>query len=154
VDHIDLERCETHQIAVANVPTYGSHVVAEHTFGLLLAISHQIIDAVERTRRGDFSLRGLSGFDLHGRTMGVIGTGNIGGNVARIARGFGIEVLAFDAKPRQDLAEETGFTYVDLPGLLSRSDVVSLHVPATQRGAHQHRPRNGRRYRGAVGGAF
>ncbi len=131
VDHIDIERCGERDITVANVPTYGGHVVAEHTFALLLAISHQLVEAVDRTRRGDFSLQGLSGFDLHGRTMGVVGTGDIGGNVARIARGFGMEVLAFDTKPRQELAEETGLTYVDLPELLSRSDVVSLHVPAT-----------------------
>ena len=131
IDHIDIETCRARNIAVANVPTYGSHVVAEHTFGLLLAISHQLIDAVDRTRRGDFSLQGLSGFDLHGRTMGVVGTGDIGGNVARIARGFGMEVLAYDTAPRQELVEEIGLEYVDLPELLSRSDVISLHVPAT-----------------------
>ncbi|TVR97024.1 MAG: hydroxyacid dehydrogenase [Rhodospirillales bacterium] len=130
VDHIDLERCRERDIAVANVPTYGAHVVAEHTFALLLAISHRLVEAVDRTRRGDFSLKGLTGFDLHGRTMGVVGTGDIGGHVARIARGFGMEVLAFDIKPRQELAEETGLTYVELLELLSRSDVVSLHVPA------------------------
>lgn len=132
VDHIDLERCAERGICVANVPTYGGHVVAEHTFALLLAISHQLVAAIDRTRRGDFSLKGLSGFDLHGRTIGVIGTGDIGGNVARIARGFGMEVLAYDIAPRQELVEETGLAYVDLPELLSRSDVVSLHVPATR----------------------
>lgn len=131
-DHVDLEHCAERGIAVSNVPTYGGHVVAEHTFALLLAISHQLVAAVDRTRRGDFSLKGLSGFDLHGRTMGVVGTGDIGGNVARIARGFGMEVLAFDIEPRKDLAAETGLTYVDLPELLARSDVVSLHVPATR----------------------
>ena len=132
VDHIDLEHCAERDIAVANVPTYGGHVVAEHTFALLLAISHQLVAAVDRTRRGDFSLKGLSGFDLYGRTMGVVGVGDIGGNVARIARGFGMEVLGFDTKPRQELADETGLTYVDLPELLERSDVVSLNVPATK----------------------
>lgn len=132
VDHIDLKRCDEGDISVANVPTYGGHVVAEHTFALLLAISHQLVAAVDRTRRGDFSLKGLSGFDLHGRIMGVVGTGDIGGNVARIARGFGMQVLAYDIAPRRELAEETGLTYVDLPELLSRSDVVSLHVPATR----------------------
>lgn len=132
VDHIDLERCGELGIAVANVPTYGSHVVAEHTFALLLAISHQLVTAVDRTRRGDFSLKGLSGFDLYGRTMGIIGTGDIGASVARIARGFGMNVLGFDIEPVQALTEETGLEYVELPELLSRSDVVSLHVPATR----------------------
>lgn len=131
-DHIDLDYCEQHGITVTNVPTYGGHVVAEHTFALLLAISHQLVAAVDRTRRGDFSLKGLSGFDLHGRTMGVVGTGDIGSNVVRIARGFGMQVLAYDTKPNQELAAETGLTYVDLNGLLTRSDVVSLHVPATR----------------------
>lgn len=131
VDHIDLERCGERGIAVANVPTYGGHVVAEHAFALLLTISHQLVEAVDRTRRGDFSLKGLSGFDLRGRTMGVVGTGDIGGHVVRIARGFGMEVLAFDTEPRRELAEETGLIYVELHELLSRSDVVSLHVPAT-----------------------
>ena len=130
-DHIDLDYCAARDITVSNVPTYGGHVVAEHTFALLLAISHQLVAAVDRTRRGDFSLKGLSGFDLFGRTMGVIGTGEIGGNVARIARGFGMEVLAYDTHPREALVEETGLSYVDLHELLARSDVVSLNVPAT-----------------------
>lgn len=132
VDHIDIEHCEERGIGVANVPTYGGHVVAEHTFALLLAISHQLVAAVDRTRRGDFSLKGLSGFDLHGRTIGIVGTGDIGSNVARIARGFGMQVLAYDIDPRPQLADETGLTYVDLQELLSRSDVVSLHVPANR----------------------
>ncbi|MGM0632655.1 MAG: hydroxyacid dehydrogenase [Pseudomonadota bacterium] len=131
VDHIDLDCCNERDIAVANVPTYGRHVVAEHTFALLLAISHQLVTAVDRTRRGDFSLKGLSGFDLYGRTMGIVGTGDIGSSVARIARGFGMQVLGFDIEPLQSLTEEIGLEYVELPELLSRSDVVSLHVPAT-----------------------
>ncbi|TVR66371.1 MAG: hydroxyacid dehydrogenase [Gemmatimonadales bacterium] len=132
IDHIDLAGCQDRDIAVATVPTYGGHAVAEHTFALLLAISHEIVEAVDRTRRGDFSQKGLRGFNLHGRTMGVVGTGDIGANVARIARGFGMEVLAFDVEPQEELAEEVGFTYHDLPDLLSRADVVSLHVPATE----------------------
>ncbi len=132
VDHIDLGACDDRDIIVSNVPTYGGHAVAEHTFALLLAISHQIVEAVDRTHRGDFSQQGLTGFNLYGRTMGVVGTGDIGANVARIARGFGMEVLAFDVEPQDELAREVGFTYVDLPDLLSRADVVSLHVPATE----------------------
>ncbi|MEX0746070.1 MAG: hydroxyacid dehydrogenase [Phycisphaeraceae bacterium] len=128
-DHIDLDTCRDKGIQVANVPTYGDNTVAEHVFALLLAISHNVVHAVDRTRRGDFSLEGLDGFDLQGKTMGVIGTGGIGQHTARIAKGFGMEVLAFDVAPREAIAREIGFTYVGMSELLSRSDVVSLHVP-------------------------
>ncbi|MCR9098286.1 MAG: hydroxyacid dehydrogenase, partial [bacterium] len=93
-DHIDMDWCRENDVTVSNVPTYGENTVAEHVFALLLAISHRIVDAADRTRRGDFSQGGLQGFDLKGRTMGVIGTGDIGLHAARIARGFGMEVLA------------------------------------------------------------
>ena len=135
-DHIDLDLCREQGIKVANVPTYGDNTVAEHVFALLLALSHKMVDAVDRTRRGDFSMKGLEGFDLEGRTMGIIGTGNIGRHVARIARGFGMEVLAYDIAPDHDAADSIGFAYVDLPELLRRSDVVSLHVPGNERTRH------------------
>ena len=128
-DHIDTERCDERGITVANVPTYGENTVAEHVFALLLAISHRLVDAVDRTRRGDFSQQGLQGFDLAGRTLGIIGTGNIGRYVARIAKGFGMQVVAFDIKPDHDLAKEIGFEYVEMDELLDRTDVVTLHVP-------------------------
>lgn len=131
VDHIDVDYCKENGIEVANVPSYGKNTVAEHAFALLLAVSHRMIDAVDRTRRGDFSQEGLQGFDLQGRTMGIVGTGDIGEHAARIAKGFGMEVLAFDVKPREDLAREIGFEYVDLPALLKRSDIDSLHVPGS-----------------------
>lgn len=132
-DHIDMEWCRENDVAVSNVPTYGENTVAEHVFALLLAISHRLVDAVDRTRRGDFSQGGLQGFDLKGRTFGVIGTGNIGAHVARIARGFEMEVVAFDLKPREDVAREFGFSYVDMDALLEKSDVISLHVPGTEK---------------------
>jgi D-lactate dehydrogenase len=135
-DHIDLDTCAEKDITVANVPTYGDNTVAEHVFALLLAISHNLIDAVDRTRRGNFSLEGLDGFDLEGRTMGIIGTGSIGRHAAKIARGFGMNVLAFDVEPREECAREIGFTYVGMTELLSRSDVVSLHVPGTAKTRH------------------
>ncbi len=130
-DHIDMDTCDERGIKVANVPSYGRNTVAEHAFALLLTISRKLVDAVDRTRRGDFSLEGLQGFDLGGRTMGVIGTGDIGLHTARIARGFGMTVLAYDLKPREDAAREIGFDYVELDDLLARSDVVSLHVPGS-----------------------
>jgi len=135
-DHIDLDFCREHGIEVANVPTYGDNTVAEHVFALLLALSHKMVDAVDRTRRGDFSMKGLEGFDLEGRTMGIVGTGNIGRYTARIAKGFGMEVVAYDIAPDHEAAKRIGFAYVDLPELLRRSDVVSLHVRGNEKTRH------------------
>jgi D-lactate dehydrogenase len=135
-DHIPLEYCRKENIAVANVPEYGDNTVAEHVFGLLLGISHNLVEAADRTRRGDFSLRGLQGFDLKGKTLGVIGTGSIGEYVIRIARGFQMHVLAFDVKPRESLAEKLGFNYVPMPELLSKSDIITLHVPSNEHTHH------------------
>jgi len=131
-DHIDMDWCRENDVAVSNVPTYGAHTVAEHVFALLLAISHKVVEAADRTRRGDFSQGGLQGFDLKGRTIGIVGTGDIGAHAAGIACGFGMEVLAFDVKPREEIAEEIGFAYVDMDELLQMSDIISLHVPGNE----------------------
>jgi D-lactate dehydrogenase len=136
VDHIDLDHCREKGIEVANVPSYGENTVAEHVFALLGAISHNIVAAADRTRRGDFSHEGLQGFDLKGKTFGVIGTGHIGRWAARIANGYGMEVLAFDVKPDEDAAREIGFGYVAMDELLARSDVISLHVPGSEKTKH------------------
>jgi len=128
-DHIDLEACRERGVVVSNVPTYGENTVAEHTFGLILSLSRKIHHAYTRTSHGDFSLDGLRGFDLKGRTLGVVGTGHIGLHVIRIGRGFEMEVLAHDVREQPLLAEVLGFTYVALDTLLERSDIVSLHVP-------------------------
>lgn len=128
-DHIDLEYCKNHGIAVCNVPSYGENTVAEHVFALLLTISHHMTEAIERTRRGDFSQDGLQGFDLKGKTIGIVGTGHIGRHAARIARGFEMNVLAYDIHPDKSL----GLEYVALDDLLSRSDIISLHVPGNSR---------------------
>lgn len=135
-DHVDLDTCSENGVKVANVPIYGENTVAEHVFALLLAISHHLIDAVDRTRRGDFSQAGLRGFDLQGKTMGIVGTGSIGRHAARIAKGFGMEVVAFDVKPDDALASEIGFRYLDFKEVLARSDVLSLHVPANKKTRH------------------
>lgn len=134
-DHIDLEACRQKNIVVANVPTYGENTVAEHTFALILALSRKICHSWERTRRGDFSLEGLRGFDLKGKTLGVVGVGNIGRHVIKIAKGFGMNVLACDMKEDVKLAKELGFQYVQLNVLLKNSDIVTLHVPYTK-GTH------------------
>lgn len=135
-DHIDTDFCREHGVAVCNVPSYGENTVAEHVFGLLLAISHNLVEAVDRTRRGDFSLRGLQGFDLQGKILGVIGTGSIGQNVIQIAKGFEMEVLGFDVAPKEALAERLGFRYVEMAELLALSDVITLHVPANKHTHH------------------
>jgi len=135
-DHIDTDHCREAGIAVSNVPSYGENTVAEHVFGLLLTISHNLWNAIDRTRKGDFSLKGLRGFDLRGRTMGVVGTGAIGRHVVEIARGFGMPVLAYDAEPEAEFASAAGFRYVALDELLAGSDVVSLHVPLNENTKH------------------
>jgi D-lactate dehydrogenase len=129
VDHIDREYCKDHHITICNVPTYGSNTVAEHAFGLLLTISHNIYDGVARTRQARFSFEGLRGFDLLGKTLGVVGTGDIGAHVIRIAHGFGMNVLAYDIKPRPELRQELTFDYVELDTLLAESDIITIHVP-------------------------
>ncbi len=135
-DHIDMSWAKEHGILVTNVPHYGRRTVAEHVFALLLTISHRLYEAIDRTRKGDFSQRGLQGFDLSGKTMGVIGVGGIGRRVIKIARGFAMEVLAFDRSPDETFAAAHGFRYVSLEELLSGSDVISLHVPHTPETYH------------------
>lgn len=135
-DHIPLDLCRQRGITVCNVPTYGSNTVAEHVFGLLLTISHKLEEAIDRTRKGDFSPKGLQGFDLQGKTMGIIGTGGIGRETIRIARGFGMDVLAFDIQPDEDAAAQLGFRYVEMDELLAHCDIISLHVPASKKTRH------------------
>lgn len=130
VDHIDLDACRARGITVCNVPTYGENTVAEHVFALLLAIAHRLPEAFERAREGPFSPDGLEGFDLGGKTLGVVGTGSIGRCVIRIAKGFGMKVLAFDVRPDAACAADLGFDYVDFDALLAAADVITLHVPA------------------------
>lgn len=128
-DHIDLQACNERGITVANVPHYGENTVAEHTFGLILTLSRKIHKAYLRTVAGDFSLQGLEGFDLRGKTLGVVGAGSIGLRVIRIAKGFDMNVLAYDVKPNHLIAEVLSFEYVSLDDLLRRSDIITLHAP-------------------------
>ena len=126
---VDLAACSRHGIRVVRVPAYSPHAVAEHAFALLLAVNRRIHKAYVRVREMDFSLDGLVGFDLHGKTFGVIGTGRIGDAAIGIARGFGMRVLAHDVAQDRLLANQLGFSYVDRATLLAESDVVSLHLP-------------------------
>jgi len=129
-EHIDVEECRRRGIAVCNVPTYGANTVAEHIFALLLAISHRLPEAIERAQRGHFSPLGLQGFDLAGKVLGVVGTGSIGRHVIKIAKGFEMDVAAFDVRPDAALADTLGFRYVSFDELLARADIISLHVPS------------------------
>lgn len=130
-DHIDVAFCTRHGIHVCNVPSYGDPTIAEHTFALLLMIAHHMTEATRRTRAGLFSSDKLRGFDLAGKTIGVVGTGTIGRSVVRIARGFGMNVLANDINPDPSFAREWNARYVSLDQLLSQCDIVSLHIPLT-----------------------
>lgn len=136
-DHIDLEAAKKAGITVCNVPFYGENTVAEHTLALLLALSRRIPESIERVREGAFNYDGLRGWDLKGKTLGIIGGGHIGTHVARMARGFQMEVLVYDLHPDEKLAQEIGFAYAaELDDLLVQADVISLHLPLNNNTQH------------------
>ncbi len=135
-DHIDLKSCKRRRITVCNVPFYGENTVAEHTFALILSLSRNIHKSYLRTLRRDFSTEGLKGFDLKGKTLGVIGAGHIGLHVIRIAKSFGMKVLAHDINQDEFLAEVLGFEYVSFKELLNKSDIITLHVPYNKHTHH------------------
>jgi D-lactate dehydrogenase len=128
-NHVDLQSAAALGLAVVRVPEYSPYAVAEHAVALLLSLNRKVHRAFARVRDANFSLDGLVGFDLHGKTVGLVGTGRIGGVFARIMRGFGCRVLAYDTRPRPDLTAELQVRYVDLEELYRDSDIVSLHVP-------------------------
>jgi D-lactate dehydrogenase len=130
-NHVDLEAAARLGLPVVRVPEYSPWAVAEHAVALVLALNRKIHRAYARAREWNFSLDGLVGFDLHGKTVGIVGTGRIGRAATRIFHGFGCRVLAFDFRPDPALVTELGVHYVGLPELLGESDVISLHVPLT-----------------------
>src|SRR5579872_4824980 len=135
-DHIDLNACTSRGIVVSNVPSYGENTVAEHTIALLLMMSRKVHQSVVQVRSGRVDLAELTGFDLQGKTIGVIGVGHIGLHVIRIARGFGMRVVAYDVRMEPFLADLLGFSYVSMDQLLAESDIVSLHCPLTDKTHH------------------
>lgn len=135
-NHIDIQTAKAKNISVANVPFYGENTVAEHTFALILALSRNLHRAYVRTISNNFALEGLQGFDLKGKTLGVIGAGNIGVHVIKIAKGFGMKVLVFDVKPNHMLTELLDFKYASLDELLENSDIITLHCPYNQHTHH------------------
>ena len=128
-NNVDVTAARELGLAVVRVPAYSPHAVAEHAIALLLTLNRKIHRAHNRVREHNFSLSGLVGFDLCGKTVGIVGTGKIGRIAAQIFRGFGTRVLASDPFPAPDWAKEHGIEYTALPELLRASDIVSLHVP-------------------------
>ena len=132
-DHIDFKAASKHQIEVKNVPDYSPHAVAEHTLALSLALSRHLIEASRKSKVYDFSLNHLTGFNLHGKTVGIIGLGNIGKAAGKLFHGFGCKVIGYDIDPNAGTPEVAG---VDLAFLLKESDIISLHVPLDDTTVH------------------
>jgi D-lactate dehydrogenase len=134
-NNVDLDAAKELGLKVVRVPAYSPEAVAEHAIGMMMSLNRRIHRAYQRTRDANFSLEGLTGFTMYGKTAGVIGTGKIGVAALRILKGFGMRLLAFDPYPSA-AALELGVEYVDLPTLFSQSDVISLHCPLTPENYH------------------
>ena len=134
-NHVDVAKARELGLTVSRVTAYSPHAVAEHTVALIVTLNRKIHRAYARVREGNFALDGLLGFDLHGRTVGVIGTGKIGTIVARILVGFGCDVIGFDSNPN-DPCLAMGVRYVPLEDIWSQSDIITLHTPLTDQTRH------------------
>ena len=134
-NHVDLPAAKRLGLSVVRVPAYSPHAVAEHAVALILALNRRLHRAYNRTREGDFTLHGLTGFDLVGKTVGVVGTGQIGATFGKIMAGFGCKLLCFDPYPNAQLLA-LGAQYVSLPELLAGSHIISLHCPLTADNKH------------------
>lgn len=129
-NNVDINNMDE-DIKVVRVPAYSPYAVAEHAVALLLSLNRKIYKAYQRTRKYNFTLNGLLGFDIHGKTVGIIGTGKIGKVFATIMKGFGTKVIAYDVYKDEKAAEEIGFEYVSLDTLFKEADIISLHCPLT-----------------------
>lgn len=135
-DHIDGDACAAQGIILCNVPDYGSHVIAEHVFALLLSTLRHVPEAGKKVKEGVFDYHGLRGMALRGKTLGIVGTGKIGRRVAKIAHGFGMHILAVDQCRTVQIEDLFGVRYVSLPEMLRESDIITLHVPGTPETHH------------------
>lgn len=135
-NNVDLHATQKNGITVMRVPNYSPYAIAEYTVALMLSLNRRTPRATMRTRDGNFSLNGLLGFDMHGKTIGIIGTGKIAKILIKILKGFGMNILANDLYPDYEFAKEHGITYCDLDELYSKSDIVSLHCPLTKDNVH------------------
>lgn len=134
-NNVDL-RAAFGKLHVVRVPAYSPYAIAEHTAALIFCLNRKVHKAYNRTREGNFSIDGLLGFDLHGKTLGVVGTGAVGRALIQGMRGFGMRVVAYDVKPDGRVAGELGFDYVELEELYRTSDIISLHCPLTRDNVH------------------
>jgi D-lactate dehydrogenase len=134
-NNVDIDKAKALGIGVVRVPAYSPYAVAEHTLGLILALNRKLHKAYTRVRDGNFALDGLLGFDIHNKTIGVVGTGKIGQIFCKLMHGFGTRILAFDKFPNQEM-QDMGVEYVDLQTLYQQSDIISLHCPLTYETYH------------------
>ncbi len=141
-NHIDLKTAKENKISVSNTPNYGEDSVAEHTFALILALAKNIVESVSRTKKGDFSLKNLRGFDLKNKTIGIVGLGRIGFNVGKIAKGFGMKIIACTRHRNAALSKKLGLKYVSFDNLLKNSDIITLHVPLVKETKHMINRKN------------
>jgi len=149
-NHVDLAAAQRLGLGVVRVPAYSPHAVAEHAVALILSLNRHLHRACNRTRDGDFSLHGLTGFDLVGKTVGVVGTGQIGATFARIMAGFGCKLLAYDPYPNPQV-EALGARYLPLDALLAEAHIISLHCPLNDDTRHLINPASlSRMQRGAM----
>lgn len=135
-DHVEAECHKSENVIVCNVPAYGQVTVAEYAFALILTLSRKIQSSLVKKAGVIFPERDIEGFDLNGKTIGIIGTGKIGSNVARIAKGFEMNVLGYDFYQNENVVKQYGLKYVELEELLQKSDVISLHLPSTPETFH------------------
>ncbi|MEP6676208.1 MAG: 2-hydroxyacid dehydrogenase [Ferruginibacter sp.] len=135
-NHVDLAEAKKINIKLARVPEYSPYAVAEHAIALMLALNRQLIHAHNRITELNFSLNGLKGFDMHGKTAGIMGTGKIGSQVARILHGFGCKIIAFDSIENESLKKDCSTDYVDLKILCEQADIISLHLPLNNQTKH------------------
>lgn len=131
-NHVDLDTAHSLGMKVARVPAYSPYAIAEHTVALMLALNRKLVKAHNRIREMNFSLDGLTGFDMHGKTVGIIGTGKIGQILGTILKGFGCRILAYDVAPDENWASGVQANYVNMDTIWREADVVTLHAPLTQ----------------------
>ena len=135
-NHVDLKEAKRLNLKLARVPEYSPFSVAEHAVALMLALNRQLVHAHNRINELNFSLNGLVGFDMNGKTAGIMGTGKIGCQVAKILHGFGCKIVAYDTIENEDLKKNFGVTYLDLKTLCQQADIISLHVPLNEQTKH------------------
>jgi D-lactate dehydrogenase len=135
-NHVDLEAAHHFGIKIVRVPEYSPYAVAEHAVAMMMALNRHLTRAHNRVMEQNFSLNGLTGFDMHGKTVGILGTGKIGAVVARIMNGFGCRLLGYDLMEDESLKKDFNLTYTDCETLCSQADIISLHLPLTPQSKH------------------